>query len=499
MRRPRWFRTEYLIILLAVIVRFIPGPRTIDDAYITFRYSQNLLNGFGLVYNPGEPVLGTTTPLYAILLSISAFFAGGSQAPYPWIALAINAIADGITCWLLLRLAKQWGYPKAGYLTGLLWALSPMSVTFAIGGMETSLNILLLMGSLYMYSTRRPAISALLAAFSLLARPDSLIAILPLLLARLISSFRAGFPRIQWKEILGFSVPLAFWSLIAYRFYGSPIPQSVTAKSLAYNLPTDAALIRLLQHFATPFQGNLIFGRYYIALGLLLFPALCVLGWRQVLRKDASVWPLAIYPLTYFITFSLANPLIFRWYLVPPLPLYFLGISIGLEGMTRQFGKRWLLSVSSGVLLLLTLNAWSIKLDHGPARPAPEMAYIKLELLYTQAIESFDPPVDQKALIASGDIGVVGYLSQSAILDLVGLISPQTTEYFPLPEDSYVINYAIPSRLILDLEPDYVIMLEVYGRRTLLRSAEFEQLYALKDEFPTDIYGSEAMLIFEHR
>ncbi len=224
-----------------------------------------------------------------------------------------------------------------------------------------------------------------------------------------------------------------------------------------------------------------------------------MLGWRQALRKDASVWPLAIYPLTYFITFSLANPLIFRWYLVPPLPLYFLGISIGLEGMTRQFGKRWLLSVSSGVLLLLTLNAWSIKLDHGPARPAPEMAYIKLELLYTQAIESFDPPVDQEALIASGDIGVVGYLSQSAILDLVGLISPQTTEYFPLPEDSYVINYAIPSRLILDLEPDYVIMLEVYGRRTLLRSAEFEQLYALKDEFPTDIYGSEAMLIFEHR
>ena len=42
-------------------------------------------------------------------------------------------------------------------------------------------------------------------------------------------------------------------------------------------------------------------------------------------------------------------------------------------------------------------------------------------------------------------------------------------------------------------------MLDVYGRRTLLRSAEFEILYALKDEFPTDIYGSEAMLIFEHR
>ncbi len=41
-----------------------------DDACITFRYAQNLAWGAGFVYNAGEHVLGTTAPLYALLLSV---------------------------------------------------------------------------------------------------------------------------------------------------------------------------------------------------------------------------------------------------------------------------------------------------------------------------------------------------------------------------------------------------------------------------------------------
>ena len=35
-----------------------------DDPFITYRYARNLLNGFGFVYNPGERILSTTTPLF---------------------------------------------------------------------------------------------------------------------------------------------------------------------------------------------------------------------------------------------------------------------------------------------------------------------------------------------------------------------------------------------------------------------------------------------------
>ncbi|TET83600.1 MAG: hypothetical protein E3J37_05110, partial [Anaerolineales bacterium] len=86
--------------IIALAARLLPGPRTIDDAYITFRYAQNLLAGNGLVYNPGEAVLGTTTPIYALLMAGLGLFTGGSQAPFPTLALLVNALADGLTCWL---------------------------------------------------------------------------------------------------------------------------------------------------------------------------------------------------------------------------------------------------------------------------------------------------------------------------------------------------------------------------------------------------------------
>jgi hypothetical protein len=92
----RLIQPAILIPLLAVAARFVPGPRTIDDAYITFRYARNLLEGNGLVFNPGEPVLGTTTPVYALLMAGLGLVAGGSQAPFPTLALCVNSLADSL-------------------------------------------------------------------------------------------------------------------------------------------------------------------------------------------------------------------------------------------------------------------------------------------------------------------------------------------------------------------------------------------------------------------
>jgi hypothetical protein len=48
----RWL--PLAIFLLALGARLLPGARTIDDSYITYRYVQNILAGNGFVYNPGE-------------------------------------------------------------------------------------------------------------------------------------------------------------------------------------------------------------------------------------------------------------------------------------------------------------------------------------------------------------------------------------------------------------------------------------------------------------
>jgi arabinofuranosyltransferase len=44
--------------------------KLVDDAYISFRYAHNLVEGEGLVFNPGEYVEGYTNLLWTLLMTV---------------------------------------------------------------------------------------------------------------------------------------------------------------------------------------------------------------------------------------------------------------------------------------------------------------------------------------------------------------------------------------------------------------------------------------------
>ena len=72
-RLPEWVAVGG-ILALALAVRVWFGPHLRDDAYITFRYALRLAGGHGFTFNDGERVLGTTTPLYTVILAGLARF-----------------------------------------------------------------------------------------------------------------------------------------------------------------------------------------------------------------------------------------------------------------------------------------------------------------------------------------------------------------------------------------------------------------------------------------
>ena len=147
--------------------------------------------------------------------------------------------------------------------------------------------------------------------------------------------------------------------------------------------------------------------------------------------------------------------------------------------------------------LACTLNAWDLHPDHGPERPAPEMAWFKLELEYAQAADVVRAHAAPGDTLCAGDIGVLGYRTGLHILDTVGLVTPDSRRHYPADPAIYVINYAIPPDLVLALDPDSVVILEVYGRRGLLPDPRFQIRYRLVEKIETDIYGSDGMLIFQ--
>ncbi len=497
------------LILLALGARLIPGPRTIDDAFITFRYARNILAGEGFVFNPGQRVMGTTTELYTLLMTGLGALAGGPQADLPWIALVVNALADAGTALLLWQIGKRAGFELAGAAAGLAWGVAPYSVTFAIGGLETSLYVFLLTLTVWAHITHRGRLTALAAALSLLTRPDALILLGPLALDWLIRGFRNKAERVRMSEILIAALPLLAWLIFATLYFGSPIPHSVQAKLGAYRLGSVEGLVRLLQHYTTPFHWqNLMHSAAAVSLGVLLFPFLSFVGIYRSVRAESRLATWAVYPWLYLIVFAAANPLIFRWYLTPPLPAYFFFIFVGLEDvLTRLSTARragpapvWLRSLLMAALcapmLVGLLSEWRLRPDHGPLRPAPDMAFIQLELLYRQAAEQTAPRLNGQSVLAAGDVGVLGFYTPARILDLVGLNSPEALQYYPLDEKYYAINYAVAPEMILDQQPDALVILEVYGRLGLLRDERFTAGYRLEQTLPTDIYGSKGMLIY---
>jgi hypothetical protein len=495
-----------LIILIAVAARIVPGPRTVDDAYISFRYARNILAGEGFVFNPGERVQGTTTPLYTLLMAGVGALTGGPGANFPMNAMLVNTAADALACLLLIRLGRRLGAAEVGLAAALLWAVAPHSVTFAIGGLETSLYVLLLTGAVCAYTENRNTLAALFAALAILTRPDAVLLAVPLILDRLIRAARGG-AKLRTGELAAFLLPTLGWAVFAWLYFGSPIPHSVSAKLAVYRLEPGSSLVRLLQHYTAPFQERNLLGGWFNGVGLVLYPFLYSIGALKACRTEKRLLAWAVYPWLYMAAFSLPNPLIFRWYLTPPLPPYYFFILLGAATLLKAgFNRLEPLkpavrkALTAAVLLLpvaIGLAAWTFHPENGPDRPAPQMASIELEELYRQAALIMNPAPSE--MLAAGDVGVLGYYTSARILDTVGLNSPQSLGYYPIDPALYVINYAIPSALIRDNNPDRVAILEVYGRRTLLEDPAFLNTYSLEAALPTEMYGSRGLLIFKNK
>jgi 4-amino-4-deoxy-L-arabinose transferase-like glycosyltransferase len=130
---------KFLILLpiftvaIRVIVFFIV-TYTYEDAYITFRYAENLANGFGLVYNVGERVYGTTTPLFAIILSFFKFIGISCIVS----SLILNLIAECITTLIVYKFLKEYSNTIVASIVSVLIVLSPSNISWSVQGMETA-------------------------------------------------------------------------------------------------------------------------------------------------------------------------------------------------------------------------------------------------------------------------------------------------------------------------------------------------------------------------
>lgn len=502
------------LMALALIARLLPGPRTIDDAFITFRYSRNLLDGLGFVYNPGVATLGTSSPLFALLMALIGGLTGLRE--FPMFALLVSTAADAGTVALLFLLARRLiDHDGIAAMPAALWALAPMSVTFAIGGMETSVTVFWMMAAtaLFVLPKRRTGWTeagiGACAALGYLTRADAVLWIGPLLPGQLIAAWRAE-RRLPWRTWTTAALVLLPWVIFSTLTFGSPVPNSVNAKANVYHVPPASALATMIQTYSNVFSTFDLFG----GTATMLAGLVVIVTWLFALpgagRRCARLLPLLIYPALYFIVFAASGRLIFRWYNAPPLPALMLAVFAGLWSalapLARTTRGRIARTATAGVFAGLcaasTLAGWALHPDHGSDRPAPEMAWHKVELLYRQMADVLvhEYGVTAETRVASGDIGAIGYFTGATIIDPVGLVTPEMAVYYPL-DPAWVPdgqNYAIPPAVIADYAPEFLVAMEAHVRLGLERDPAFQRDYVLVLEYPTDFYGT-GMRLYQRR
>ena len=228
-----------------------------DDAYISYRYARNLVEGKGLVFNPDERVEAYSNFLYVLMVA-PGFWVTDNDGIY-FFSLLLNLVLAGIAFGLFAGFLRHQLSPGKALIGVWLFALClPLWVAVA-SGLETVL-VLLISVAIWITAERvaaEPSRNAVLwlstlLILSLLARADGFIAagvaMLYLLLKR----------RFPDAALCAVSVLAAggVYELWRYHYYGYLLPNSYYVK-VAGSPPARIAHAFLLLKNAAIFEGLL--------------------------------------------------------------------------------------------------------------------------------------------------------------------------------------------------------------------------------------------------
>ncbi len=488
-----------------------------DDAYITFRYVENLYAGKGLVYNASERVFGSTTPLYVLWLIIVRGIVPG--VPLPELAVRGNALfhiaAAGLAAALVARLL---GRRAPGLLLGALMALHPEMLYISANGMESFLFLALMLGCFLALAHGRLRPAGALAGLSLVTRPEGAFLLAVWGLAWLAWAKPRTWRGLDWPALAAALAAPALWIIPATIYYGSPIPHSIIAKlQPVYLIPPGwaGATIagRIAEWAAAPLLGKLPQGTAGLLASLLLLGgALGLVATRQA-RRNAG-WALPAFFGLLLAFYWITNPFLFRWYWPFFWSLTFLLLAAGVPvwgaGLMahRRLAVRALGAVPLGAMLLLL--AYQPLVDNGFLRTTlagERLTYVEGDRarlpVYREAADWLNARTTPETTVGAPEIGAFGYYYHGYIYDACGLVSPQALPYLPAPASERNSGWdgVIGTAFARAVQPDYVVSMTTFSRRSIDIDPWFQAHYALVKSLPLpyEIWGAREVLIYARR
>jgi len=486
------------LILVAIFLRILFFFYTEDDAFITFRYVKNFLDGKGLVYNLGENVLGITNGLYALLLIIF----GKLGLNFISFGKIFNILSDGISVLLILMIVRKWGGIKIWVLPSLLFVVSPPNIGWSASGMETSFYILFLFLSLYCYLDKKFILLGISAGILFLIRPDGgqllFILFLDYLLFDILkpvigkknslSKTLSGLFQLHKYAIvtlLLFLIVILPWLIFCYTRYGSILPNSIKAKFVTYpGTPEGSGFFDPILYFVSP-GPKLI---------LTIFFLIGIVG-SKTNRCHRIV---SAYFLFSLLLMATSHVHLFPWYFAPLLPFYYIVASKGIELIILELEKissKWRIKTGDQlekngngqftsipiflnilIVVIIVLSMVSIYKLYTNLKIHSE----SLQACHKAIGEWLKENTDEDSIVCVGDIGYIGYYSDRKILDFMGLVSPEVLPFW---------EKGTPQEIVSEFKPDYFVVSKSDYFYSLVKDKSWFGIdYKIKKEFEAGDY-----------
>ncbi len=389
---------------LLVALFFIPmalcyHQYKIDDAYISFTYSKNLISGNGLTYN-GMVVEGYSNFLWTVLIAPLIWMGFD-----PFVVSRIISLLCGTLALFAAERVNKYLFPQMNFLQSflslLVIAVSAPFTVWTMGGLETMFMSLWVILFIYYAISSRPALAVVACLLAALTRPEGII------LFVIFIGYYVIFKREAVKSILPFGLcfllTYGLFLLWRYTTYGYLLPNTAVVKLD----PTMENVEKALYWLASYFQLRPLF--------TLLVCAGIVTVFTNKLYKNRE-WSLFLSVVGGFFAFVIySGP---DWmphfrYIVPVMLLF-----SPLAAAALHPTEKWLhgvsLGLSIGAVILEIAMAYFLYIPFGP-----ELGE------YTDGLvrggEWLREYTDAEDVIAVVDAGALAYYSDRQIIDIIGL------------------------------------------------------------------------------
>lgn len=451
-----------IAMLLVALITFLVFcwllfPLTVDDAYISFRYSNNLASGHGLTWNIGEaPVEGYTNFLWVLIGAGVLKLGGPIVMPMKVLGVLLGLTAVGLMYLITRRISAPDAY---AIMPAILLAATPALALWSVAGLETALFIALLLASLYLFvreeqakpATRSIYLSALFMMLLALTRPEGIVVFGLLAATRVglwmkdLQSRKDTVRYVLW--VLAFGAVWVIYFAWRWSYFGYPFPNTAYVK-VQSGLATMAGQI----------------GVYLIPYALRLFPfvllAIYAVGQRKRLPR-ADVYILAA--LAGLLTLNLLSS---DWMpghrlALPMTPLILLLARDPLESVFRAVWSGYWRSRLTSAIIALALVAfatapmlYAANLFHRIMATQMDMSIYRWSTEMKSIVDGQYVPVGEwlaqnapvDAAVVAPNVGAIGFLSGLKVIDMIGLTDAT------IARNGWTVDY------LLAQDPEFIVI-----------------------------------------